>query len=145
MPAVHLEIDAGVAVLTLDDPERHNAWSSELEAMFYERLDAVDTDPAVRVVVMTGSGRMFCPGASSDRLAHIAEVGLGYSDRIPFTKTLMFRKPLIAAINGGCAGIGFIQAMSATSGSCPRRQRSRRHSHVAACRRSMRSPGGYRG
>lgn len=111
MPAVHLEIDAGVAVLTLDDPERHNAWSPELEAIFYERLDAVGADPAVRVVVMTGSGRMFCPGASTDRLNHIAEVGLDYSDRIPFTKTLTFRKPLIAAINGGCAGIGFIQAM----------------------------------
>jgi enoyl-CoA hydratase/carnithine racemase len=54
---------------------------------------------------------MFCPGASTDRLNHIAEVGLDYSDRIPFTKTLAFRKPLIAAINGGCAGVGFIQAM----------------------------------
>jgi enoyl-CoA hydratase/carnithine racemase len=111
MPEVHLTIDDGVAVLTLDDPDRHNAWSPELEAVFYERLEEVDDDPAARVAVMTGEGRMFCPGASTERLGHIAEVGLDYSNRIPFTRTLEFGKPLIAAINGGCAGIGFIQAM----------------------------------
>ena len=106
-----LDLDAGIAVLTLHDPERNNAWSPELEIVFYERLAALEGDAAVRVVILTGSGRMFCPGASTDRLNHIAEVGLDYSDRIPFTRTLEFRKPLIAAINGGCAGIGFIQAM----------------------------------
>ena len=111
MPEVLLGVNDGVAVLTLDDPERHNAWSPELEAIFYERLDAVEADASVRVVVMTGAGRMFCPGASSDRLTNLTKTGLDYSDRIPFTKTLTFPKPLIAAINGGCAGIGFIQAM----------------------------------
>ncbi|HWA64851.1 MAG TPA: enoyl-CoA hydratase-related protein [Mycobacteriales bacterium] len=111
MPEVLLEVDAGVAVLTLDDPERNNAWSPEIETIFYDRLAAIEADPAVRVAILTGKGRMFCPGASTDRLNHIAEVGLDYSDRIPFTKTLEFSKPLIAAINGGCAGIGFIQAM----------------------------------
>jgi enoyl-CoA hydratase/carnithine racemase len=111
MPEVRLEVNDGVAVLTLDDPDRHNAWSPELEAIFYERLDAVAADPEVRVAVMTGAGKMFCPGASSDRLTKLTTTGLDYSGRIPFTKTLTFRKPLIAAINGGCAGIGFIQAM----------------------------------
>ena len=103
--------EVGVAVLTLQDPDRNNAWSPELEREFYAHLASLDADPAVRVSIVTGSGRMFCPGASTDRLNHIAEVGLDYSNRIPFTKTLEFRKPLIAAINGGCAGIGFIQAM----------------------------------
>ncbi|HVW81836.1 MAG TPA: enoyl-CoA hydratase-related protein [Mycobacteriales bacterium] len=111
MPEVLLDVDAGVAVLTLDDPDLNNAWTPEIEAIFYERLATIDADPAVRVAIMTGRGRMFCPGASTARLNHIVETGLDYSDRIPFTRTLEFRKPLIAAINGGCAGIGFIQAM----------------------------------
>jgi enoyl-CoA hydratase/carnithine racemase len=111
MPEVLLEVDANVAILTLHDPDLNNAWTPEIEVMFYERLAEIDADPAVRVAILTGKGRMFCPGASTDRLNQIVEVGLDYSDRVPFTKTLEFGKPLIAAINGGCAGIGFIQAM----------------------------------
>ena len=111
MPDVLLDLNDGVAVLTLHDSELHNAWSPEIEAIFYDRLDAVEADPGVRVAIMTGAGRMFCPGASSSRLTNITQTGLDYSDRIPFTKTLEFSKPLIAAINGGCAGIGFVQAM----------------------------------
>ncbi|MBV9486577.1 MAG: enoyl-CoA hydratase/isomerase family protein [Frankiaceae bacterium] len=101
----------GVAVLTLNDPANRNAWSPALEQEFYATLEAADADPSVRVVILTGAGKTFCPGAAGSRLDVIAETGISYADRVPFSRTLAFRKPLIAAINGGCAGVGFIQAM----------------------------------
>lgn len=112
MAEVLLDVDeAGVALITLNRPAESNSWTPDLEREFYEVLDRLDRDPATRAAVLTGAGRMFCPGAGGGRLAEIAEAGIDYSGRPPFTKTLQFRKPLIAAINGGCAGVGFVQAM----------------------------------
>src|ERR1700694_2776329 len=53
----------GVARITLNRPERLNAINNELLTGFAAALDAVDTDPDVRCVVLTGSGRGFCSGA----------------------------------------------------------------------------------
>src|SRR4051812_5346147 len=103
--------DAGVALITLNRPEDNNSWTPDLEREFYSVLSDVDRDPAVRVAVLTGTGRMFCPGAGGGRLEEIAETGIDYTGRPSFLKTLEFRKPLIAAINGGCAGVGLVQAM----------------------------------
>ncbi|HVS67005.1 MAG TPA: enoyl-CoA hydratase-related protein [Mycobacteriales bacterium] len=112
MAEVLLDVDeAGVALITLNRPKQHNTWTAELEREFYGVLADIDGDPSVRVAVLTGTGRMFCPGVGGGRLEEIVETGLDYSERIPFTRTLEFRKPLIAAINGGCAGVGFVQAM----------------------------------
>jgi enoyl-CoA hydratase/carnithine racemase len=109
---IDFEVDGdGVAVLTLNDPDNRNAWSPALEQEFYAQLDIADRDPAIRVVILTGAGKTFCPGAAGSRLDAIADAGLSYAGRVPFSRTLAFRKPLIAAINGGCAGIGFVQAM----------------------------------
>ncbi|HWC36847.1 MAG TPA: enoyl-CoA hydratase-related protein [Mycobacteriales bacterium] len=112
MAEVLLDIDdSGVALVTLNRPEQNNSWTADLEREFYDVLDDIERDQAVRVAVLTGAGRMFCPGVGGGRLEEIANSGLDYSKRIPFTRTLEFRKPLIAAINGGCAGVGFVQAM----------------------------------
>jgi enoyl-CoA hydratase/carnithine racemase len=112
MAEVLLDVDdVGVALITLNRPEHNNSWTPELEAEFYAVLDDVDRNPHARAAVLTGAGRMFCPGAGGGRLEEIAETGIDYAGRTPFLRTLEFRKPLIAAINGGCAGIGFVQAM----------------------------------
>jgi len=112
MAEVLLDVDeSGVALITLNRPEQNNSWAPELEVEFYDVLDRLDRDPQVRVAVLTGAGRMFCPGAGGGRLEEIAETGIDYTGRPPFLRTLEFRKPLIAAINGGCAGVGFVQAM----------------------------------
>jgi enoyl-CoA hydratase/carnithine racemase len=112
MAEVLLDVDeAGVALITLNRPAESNSWTPDLEREFYEVLDRVDRDPAARVAVLTGAGRMFCPGAGGGRLEAIAETGMDYTGRTPFLRTMEFRKPLIAAINGGCAGVGFVQAM----------------------------------
>jgi enoyl-CoA hydratase/carnithine racemase len=103
--------DDGVAVLTLNRPERRNAWTPALERRFFQLLDDLAADQRVRVVVLTGAGKSFCPGVDSERLDNIAGKPLDYTGRVPASRTLAFPKPLIAAINGGCAGVGLIYAM----------------------------------
>jgi enoyl-CoA hydratase/carnithine racemase len=110
--------DSGVAVLTLNRPERMNGWGGGLAARFYALLEAADADPDVRAIVVTGKGRAFCVGADMGDLSSIEGAGTdGETDiskmvgeRHPyFVATL--RKPVIAAINGACAGIGLTQAL----------------------------------
>jgi enoyl-CoA hydratase/carnithine racemase len=103
--------DHGVALITLNQPDTRNAWNPELEQAFYAALDTADLDPGIRVAVLTGAGKTFCPGVSGDRLDDVALHGLDYTGRPPFSRTFGFRKPLIAAINGGCAGAGLVQAL----------------------------------
>ena len=55
--------DNGVAVLTLNRPDRLNAWGMDLAVPFYRLIDEADADEAVRVIVVTGAGRGFCAGA----------------------------------------------------------------------------------
>jgi enoyl-CoA hydratase/carnithine racemase len=112
--------DSGVVVLTLNRPERMNAWGGGLATAFYSYLDRTEADPNVRAVVVTGSGRAFCAGADMGDLSTIgnttveaagdADVGKLVGERHPhFVMTL--RKPIVAAINGACAGIGLTQAL----------------------------------
>jgi enoyl-CoA hydratase/carnithine racemase len=98
-------------VITLNRPEHRNTWTAELERHFYEVLDAADRDRTVRVAVLTGAGKTFCPGVGGERLDEVADRGLDLTGRMSFSRTLAFRKPLIAAINGGCAGVGLAQAL----------------------------------
>ena len=110
--------ETGVALVTLNRPERMNAWGGGLAAGFYAALDAADADPAVRVVVVTGSGRAFCAGADMGDLSSIesantdgdTDISTLVGERHPHFVTTL-RKPIIAAINGACAGIGLTQAL----------------------------------
>lgn len=64
------EVDEdGVATVTLNRPERKNAWSIPMERRFFALLDEAAADPAVRVVIITGAGRAFCPGMDVQRLS----------------------------------------------------------------------------
>ena len=117
-PVLYELRDSGVAVLTLNRPERMNAWGGGLAGRFYALLDQAEADPQVRAVVVTGSGRAFCAGADMGDLSSIAtastdgdtDISKMVGERHPhFVSTL--RKPVIAAINGACAGIGLTQAL----------------------------------
>jgi enoyl-CoA hydratase/carnithine racemase len=117
-PVLYDVHDSGVAVLTLNRPERMNGWGGGLAARFYALLEAAEGDPDVRAIVVTGNGRAFCVGADMGDLSSIEGAGThGDTDiskmvgeRHPhFVATL--RKPVIAAINGACAGIGLTQAL----------------------------------
>jgi enoyl-CoA hydratase/carnithine racemase len=105
-----------VLVLTLNRPERLNAWTDALEERYYARLDEAEDDPEVRAIVVTGSGRGFCAGADLGDLeagaftASVAEAALRHRPR-PRTYPLTVRKPMIAAINGAAAGLGLVEAL----------------------------------
>jgi enoyl-CoA hydratase/carnithine racemase len=103
-----------VLVLTLNRPERLNAWTDALEERYYAELDSAEDDPDIRAIVVTGAGRGFCAGADMDDLQQGAT---GEADaalrnrRRPRTFPLTVRKPMIAAINGAAAGLGLVEAL----------------------------------
>ena len=80
----------GVRTLTLHNPEGRNARNLDMERACFEALDAADADAdsGVRVVVITGSGTSFCPGADTTRLEDTASAGLDLGWRHPQTYAL---------------------------------------------------------
>jgi enoyl-CoA hydratase/carnithine racemase len=111
---VQKSTEDGVAVLTLNRPDRLNAWTAEMEGAYFAALDECAASDAVRVVVVTGAGRGFCAGADMDDLQALGE-GARQTSRPhhsrPQTYPLSIPKPILAAINGPCAGIGLVQAL----------------------------------
>lgn len=104
--------EASVCTLTFHDPVRHNAWSPEMERQYFARLDEAAADDDVRAIVVTGSGSTFCPGADMSHLSNLAaDGGFTLSGRRSQHYGLTIPKPMIAAVNGGCAGIGLVQAL----------------------------------
>jgi len=109
------EDHGAVTVLTLNRPERRNAWTIGLQRVYYGRLQDCVEDPAVRAIVVTGAGTTFCPGADTDELQVYTATGdfnpdaasISQPDWYPMTVP----KPMIAAINGACAGFGLVQTM----------------------------------
>ena len=112
-----------VATITLHRPERLNAWTATMNAEYRAHLRAAADDSSVRVIVVTGAGRGFCAGAESDDLVGHVERGAydagapadlatpGYGVRPEFDAELAYHfgidKPILSAINGPVAGIGF--------------------------------------
>lgn len=119
-PVLYEVLDGGVAVLTFNRPERMNGWGGGLAAGFYAGMDTAEADPAVRAIVVTGSGRAFCAGADMGDLSSISSASVDSAGETDLTKMVGERhplfvttvsKPVIAAINGACAGIGLTQAL----------------------------------
>jgi enoyl-CoA hydratase/carnithine racemase len=108
------ERDGAVAVLTLNRPDRMNGWTGELETRYFDLLDELGTDDDVRAVVVTGAGRAFCAGADMAALEQISGGALAPSIATagrPKTFPLSVPKPVIAAVNGACAGLGLVEAL----------------------------------
>ena len=105
----------GVGVVTLNKPDRLNAWSAAMSAAFFARLDEARTRDDIRVLVVTGSGRGFCPGADMDALQQIRanpSAGAGAATGAGrFSDMMAYPKPIIAAINGAVAGVGLVMAL----------------------------------
>ncbi len=105
-----------VLVLTLNRPERLNAWTDALELEYFAQLDAAEADPEVRAIVLTGAGRGFCAGADLDVLEDATDGKDGPPQHIvtrsrPRSFPITLRKPLIGAINGAAAGLGLVEAL----------------------------------
>lgn len=117
---VLFEVKDDVAVLTFNRPDRLNAWTPELQTRYFDLLDECAEREDVRAIVLTGAGRGFCAGADMQGLQEIAGEADGANgsspsaerhDSRPVTYALGIPKPVIAAINGACAGIGLVHAM----------------------------------
>ena len=117
-----------VAVVTLNRPDALNAITARMQAELRHALARAEADKQVVGIVLTGAGRGFCAGADlgglnarasgasverEDLSAFEAQPGdteLGPNFQVAFSYLLSLRKPLIAAVNGPCAGLGFVFA-----------------------------------
>ncbi|MEV6643687.1 enoyl-CoA hydratase-related protein [Amycolatopsis sp. NPDC051371] len=114
---VRYAADGPVATLTFDKPDRSNAMDVPMQARYGGLLREADAEPSIRAVVVTGAGRAFCPGADLGLLDDIAAAppasGGGHENFRDVLAASSVGVPVVAAINGGCAGLGFVIACSA--------------------------------
>ncbi|MGA3091003.1 MAG: enoyl-CoA hydratase [Terriglobales bacterium] len=120
------EVADHVATITLNRPEKLNAWTATMEREVRSGVEEAERDPNVRVIVVGGAGRGFCAGADMSLLSSVAAGGLdeGVARRIQsgsatqeglrpdfqrkFSYFLGVAKPVIAAINGPAVGLGLV-------------------------------------
>jgi enoyl-CoA hydratase/carnithine racemase len=111
-----------VATITLNRPEKLNAWTATMEGEVKAAMEAAASDAHVRVILVTGAGRGFCAGADLDRMkasletgkrgtvlqpgASAEATGINANFQQRFSYLMRLPKPIIAAINGPVAGIG---------------------------------------
>ena len=119
-----------VAMITLNRPDKLNAWTAVMEREVRAAMEEAERDPVVRAIVVTGAGRGFCAGADMSLLSNVAEKGLDEvrlaqalraSDgdrenvRLDFRKKYSYfpaiTKPVIAAIQGPVVGLGLVIAL----------------------------------
>lgn len=113
---------AGVAVLRLNRPQRLNAINEAMQTELREILDALATDPAVHVVVLTGAGRGFCAGIDMrDFGPSMLQASAPALDRMRFQERMAalaeavraLPQPVIASVNGPCVGAGLALCLAA--------------------------------
>lgn len=114
---VQYEVRGRVALITLNRPDRLNALVPGMGEVYADLLRRADEDPDVRAIVVTGAGRGFCSGADLGILVEGPDALNGYLDgqgidTLP-TAALRIGTPVATAINGPCAGIGFVLAICA--------------------------------
>src|SRR4029077_3874109 len=90
-------------------------WTVGMERDYFGLLEECAASDEVRVIVVTGAGRGFCAGADMQELQELSDGVVSEeratAERRPQTFPLSIPKPIIAAINGACAGIGLVQAL----------------------------------
>ena len=127
-PVVLYDVNAadGIAVITFNRPKSLNAMTDEVQYLFMDSLALANEDPKVKVIVVTGTGRGFCAGAEMQALQSLQakksgsksnsgsekkeKKRNGSSISIQWWSPTSIAKPIIAAINGPCAGLGFVAA-----------------------------------
>ncbi len=123
------QVDEPVALITMNRPERLNAFTRTMLAEIRHAVAAAERDPRVVGIILTGAGRGFCAGMDMAALDNISaaasladeddaslaaqpgDAAMGADFSIAYTYLLAVRKPVLAAINGPCAGLGFCFAV----------------------------------
>lgn len=121
-PLIDLQVDTGIATLTLNRPDKRNAMSDAMRAEFIHALEQVAADKAIRALVLTGAGKGFCAGGDVAGMekrmnAPAGEVGFNgwhRQQRVHHTQSLLHTmpKPVIAAVNGAASGLGADTALA---------------------------------
>ena len=111
-----------VALITLNRPDKLNAWGFQMETEFIDAINVASADPDVRAIVVTGAGRAFCAGGDiSGWNENLAGRAAGQAEVSPLVSregspevpvTLSKAKPVIAAINGHSVGIGLTMPLA---------------------------------
>lgn len=110
-------LDGGIGLVTLNRPTRLNSLTNEMQALYFDMLEKAAADERVRVIVVTGAGRAFCAGAEMELLKTIGKSDSTVASKprrsLKQSQATRIPKPIIAAINGPAAGLGFVLAMHA--------------------------------
>ena len=122
---IRYDIDGPVATITLNRPDQLNALTDLTQAEVRHALAESERNQNVIGSILTGAGRGFCAGVDMNALGEMSDAGKNLSERLDHLKAnpgnplgdpnyngsptyfLGLRKPLIAAVNGACAGLGF--------------------------------------
>jgi enoyl-CoA hydratase/carnithine racemase len=113
MENIDIADDSGITTITLNRPEKLNAFAGHMRRDLAEALEAAGSDRSVRVVVITGAGRAFCAGGDVAAMAELIERQdaeefsrlLGAARRV-VTAIRQMTKPVIASVNGPASGAG---------------------------------------
>jgi E-phenylitaconyl-CoA hydratase len=113
---IDLKVESGIALITLNRPERHNALDAEHYDALSSAWETVRDDPEIRVAVVTGAGeKSFCSGADLKSFlgkpASLAELMLTQKSQL-LNRGLEMWKPVIAAVNGYCLGGGMTMMLA---------------------------------
>jgi enoyl-CoA hydratase/carnithine racemase len=119
---IELQVESGIATLTLNRPDKRNAISDDMRTEFIDALERIGADKAIRALVVTGAGKGFCAGgdiAGMERrmnapAGEIAFNGWHRQQRVHHTQALLHTmpKPVIAAVNGAASGLGADTALA---------------------------------
>lgn len=102
----------GVATVMLNRPDKHNAFNAELIASLHESLLQLESNPAVRVVVVTGAGQSFCAGGDLEHMQRMSTASddANFKDAMAIARCLRkleeLNKPVLARVNGNAFGGG---------------------------------------
>ncbi|MEP7230546.1 MAG: enoyl-CoA hydratase-related protein [Ginsengibacter sp.] len=116
MSSINLEIKNSIAFITLNRPEKFNAFNREMALLLQQRLSECEVDEQIRCIYITGAGKAFCAGQDLAEVTDPNGPGMGrilsehYNPIISKIRTLS--KPVVAAVNGVAAGAGANIALS---------------------------------
>jgi len=104
-----------VLTITLNRPQRLNAWTYQMSAELSDAIQKANADDDINAMVITGAGRGFCAGADIEDVfkaqAENKDVGRGARRSVPWVDLVRSSKPMVAAINGAAIGVGLTQVL----------------------------------